>query len=222
MRDRQRIACALFGAALTLLLGACVPTPPRDALPVPAASAGLEEQSSQMAEGMLGDGRRGFVITEEGQLSGSLQKRFDRAVALLSQGQSAAAVSELEPVVAEAPQLSAPYINLGMAYQQLKRNEDAERVLLKGLEIAPGHPVGSQVYGLLLRRAGRFDEARQLYLSALQVYPDYLPVRRNLAVLCDLYLNDKACALEHFEYYFSLQPKDEQVGLWVNELRLRR
>ena len=52
-------------------------------------------------------------------------------------------------------------------------------------------------------------------------FPDYLPARRNLGILCDLYLNDPACALKQFEIYSEAMPGDAQVKIWIAELRMR-
>jgi tetratricopeptide (TPR) repeat protein len=97
----------------------------------------------------------------------------------------------------------------------------AEQHFKTALGLVPNHPAASNEYGLLLRKSGRFEEARDIYEKALASFPDYLPVHRNLGILCDLYLNDPECALKQFEIYSEGMPADAQVKIWIAELRMR-
>ena len=56
---------------------------------------------------------------------------------------------------------------------------------------------------------------------ALASFPDYLPIHKNLGILCDLYLNDPECALKQFEIYSERMPADAQVKIWIAEVRTR-
>lgn len=169
----------------------------------------------------LGEGRRGFVISETDDLNAALRADFQQAVVLLENNQAEQAIELLERVVADKPALTASYINLAKAYRQTGAKEKAEESLKKALELIPGHPLASHEYGLLLRAGGRFAEARAVYETALALFPDYLPIRKNLGILCDLYMNDAACALEQFQLYHQLRPDDEEVKLWISEIKLR-
>jgi Tfp pilus assembly protein PilF len=167
------------------------------------------------------DGREGFNISEHVDMTAVLRTAFAQAVALLEAGNYAEAIPILEQVIASSPEVTAPYIDIAMAYRHTGKNEQAEKHLKTALKLVPAHPVASNEYGLLLRRSGRFAEARTVYEKALAQFPEYLPVRRNLGILCDLYLNDQACALEQYRIYSEAKPEDEEVKLWLAGLSLR-
>jgi Tfp pilus assembly protein PilF len=169
----------------------------------------------------LEDGRKGFIITEVSQMDESSRKDFERAVAIMKDQEYEKAVDILEKIIEKSPGVTAPYIDIAIAYQHIDKPERAEENLKAALQLVPDHPVASNEYGLLCRKAGRFDDARTIYEKAIARFPDYYPVHRNLGILCDLYLNDPVCALEHYEIYSEAKPKDKQVKLWIADLRAR-
>jgi tetratricopeptide (TPR) repeat protein len=169
----------------------------------------------------LEDGRDGFVIAEVPRMDEAARRDFEAAVVLLNEGEYGRAVDLLEKVIEQSPGVTAPYINIAIAYQHIGKQAQAEEHLRTALRLVPEHPVACNEYGLLCRKAGRFDEARAVYEKALSIFPDYYPIRRNLGILCDLYLNDLPCALEHYEIYSEAMPEDKQVRLWISDLRSR-
>jgi Tfp pilus assembly protein PilF len=169
----------------------------------------------------LKDGRQGFVIREKPGMDAASRGEFERAVAMMNDGKNDAAIELLTRVIDRSPGVTAPYINIAMAYLRTGKLELAGQHFKTALALVPGHPAASNEYGLLLRKAGRFKEAREIYEKAIDGFPDYLPARRNLGILCDLYLNDPACALKQFEVYNERMPADGKVKIWIDELRMR-
>jgi tetratricopeptide (TPR) repeat protein len=163
----------------------------------------------------------GFVIREVPNSPEDWQGDFAAAVACLDRQDYAGAIELLQQVIAHEPGVTAPYIDIALAYRELGKPEPAEENLKKALELFPAHPVVGNAYGLLLRRGGRFTEARTVYQQVLARFPDYAPAHRNLGILCDLYLNDLECALGHYELYSAANSGDEQVNLWLADLRQR-
>ena len=94
-------------------------------------------------------------------------------------------------------------------------------LILTRHDLNPDHPFVHNELGIVQRKTGRFAEAKRSYEAALAVYPGYHHARRNLGVLCDLYLADPECALANYEAYMTTVPADDQVAMWIADLRMR-
>jgi Flp pilus assembly protein TadD len=163
----------------------------------------------------------GFTITEEARAGGSVRTDYESALTLLEQGRHEDGIALLEEVAAGAPQFSAPRIDLGIAYHRSGDLEAAEHNLRLALELNENHPIAHNELGIVYRKTGRFADARRSYEAALAIYPGYHFARRNLAVLCDLYLADPDCALANYEAYMATVPGDEEASMWIADLRMR-
>lgn len=166
-------------------------------------------------------GWEGFMIIERAQLDDASRSEFDNAVVMFHEQAYVQAIDLLEKVIKQSPGVTAPHINLGMAYQQVENLEEAEIQFKIALELVPDHPVACNQYGMLLRKNGRFDEARKIYEQALVRFPDYYPLHRNLGILYEFYLNDLPAALGHYEIYSQAMQEDDKVKLWIADLRAR-
>lgn len=146
---------------------------------------------------------------------------FKNAIVLMQQKNYAQAVTVLKTVIEREQRLPAPYVNLAIAYNKLGDTKEAEANLISALKLEIGHPVANNELGLLYRKAGKFKAARTAYENAIKDHPDYMPAKRNLGVLCDLYMRDFECALQHFEEYLELAPDDKTVAIWVADVKRR-
>ncbi len=163
----------------------------------------------------------GFTVTEQLRISGQARTDYDLAMQYLMQGRIEEGIDQLRRVIEQVPDVTAPYIDLGIAYGRLGDNDAAEAALLEALELTPDHPIAHNELGIVYRRTGRFDAARASYERAIEIHPAFHYARRNLAVLCDLYLRDAACAIEHYQAYLEAVIDDDEVEIWVADLRAR-
>jgi tetratricopeptide (TPR) repeat protein len=160
-------------------------------------------------------------ISENYGVDPEIRNQFNQAVALLNEGKYSEAIRLLKAVCGRTSKFSAPYINLGIAYARTDEFAKAEENFKKALKISRQHPVAQNELGLVYRKTGRYVDARKVYEELLSLYPDFLPARRNLGVLCDIYIQDLRCALEQYEGYLKGKPDDEKVKIWVADVKSR-
>jgi outer membrane protein assembly factor BamD (BamD/ComL family) len=115
-----------------------------------------------------------------------------------------------------------------LAQMQPGRYARAERdagLDVLGLDVGDGDPFGAALnnqLGIAYRKAGRFADARVAYERAIAADPALADAECNLGILLDLYLDDPAAALPHYERHQALAAEaDPKVAAWVVELRAR-
>jgi len=213
MLSKQILRTAILTGVLAAIVG-CSTAPTR-----------VAEQAKPVAENMPArieiQEAVGFTIVEDAIIEGDVRLDYDRAHELLTQGRIEDGIALLHSVAEAAPKLSAPHIDLGIAYQQQGDLKAAEAQLQQALAINPLHPVALNELGIVYRKTARFPEARQSYQAALDVYPGFHYARRNLAVLCDLYLADLDCAVENYEAYMATVDSDDEAAMWLKSARFR-
>ena len=161
-------------------------------------------------------------MTEAGRVAGDVREDFERAASLMATGQAAASIPILVSVTERAPELAAPYIDLGLAYEQTGKLDEAAAALEKAVANDAKQPLAYHELGLVYRKQGRVALARETYEKGVAVYPSFDLTRRNLGILCEIYLGDLPCALRNYEAYRQAAPEDKDATLWVDDLSNRR
>jgi len=147
---------------------------------------------------------------------------FRQAVADLQAGHYEAAARSLEPLSAPPRAYPGALLNLAIAYRHLDRLDDAEAMLLQVAALRPAWAAVQNELGIVHRRRGRFQAAREAYEKALALDDAYADAHLNLGVLCDLYLRDLACALTQYKRYQALTPEqNQQVKIWIADVTRR-
>jgi Flp pilus assembly protein TadD len=210
MQTRNRVVRVVYRAVasstIALLIGCSTPAPER---PVQTRQASVLATAS------------GFTVAENVRVDEDTRRQYVAALRLLEQKDYSQGIALLLDVTQRAPQVSAPYIDLGIAYGRTGDLDKGIASLERAVELNPSHPVAYNELGMLYRKKGDFAKARASYEKALQQSPQFHYARLNLAILCDLYLADAACALDNYTAYQQTVPDDKNAAMWIADLRAR-
>ena len=208
----------LLISTATLVLGcASAPSPPSAGVAQAPDSVTLPAKPARFAA----RDELGLTITESVRISSEARAEYAAALQLLEQGELRQGIAALQGVVERAPGLTAPHINLGVAHAQSGDMQRAEESLKHALLLTPDHPVALNELGIVYRKTGRFAAARQSYEQALGVLNSFHYAQRNLAVLCDVFLEDLGCALQNYQAYQQAFPDDGEVAIWIAHVENR-
>ena len=221
-----RVAGAVVPAIVALLLAGCGSAPPTK--PTEAASAPVVAAAGK--GGATAPGAKAGTAGAPGVAPGAVpnvpvtargKADFDRAVGFMRSGNNTEAELEFKQVALQFPQLSAPYVNLGILYRKAGRLEQSEDALKTAVERNDGSAVAWTELGATQRLRGEFPNAAASYEKAIADDPNFAPAYRNLGVVSDLYLGDPERALTAFEHYKELTGEEKPVSGWIAELRAR-
>ncbi len=154
----------------------------------------LEEQAFPFEEKAIGIHERNARLAAQGVYDEWVQKSY-------------AALAQLKPA----------------RYARTEIAEDAPALAAGQVALpAEADPAVQNQLGVQSRMAGRFAEAQAAYERALALDPNFADAERNLAILQDLYLDNPAAALPHYErYQLITQGADKEVSAWLVELKTR-
>src|SRR5258708_19207662 len=136
-------------------------------------------------------------------------------------GNATEAELEFKQMTLSYPNLSAPFVNLGILYRKNGHLDQSEAALKSAVERNGASAVAWTELGATQRLRGEFPNAAASYEKAISADPNFAPAYRNLGVVSDLYLGDPERALTAFERYKELTGEEKPVSGWIAELRAR-
>ncbi len=203
MTVRRAAAGLVVAVALAGFWGASAAGSPRTAAPTPQPVTG------------------GFQLTENGRIPAEARTDYNNAMRVLEANQYEQGIALLLKVIERAPNAAAAYVDLGIAYEKAGDLDHALLSLKRAIELNSRQLVAYNELGIVYRKKGDFAAARDSYERALGVFPGFHYARLNLAILCDLYLADLACARDNYAAYQQLVPDDRPVARWIADLNTR-
>lgn len=108
---------------------------------------------------------------------------MNRLAADLIDGDPAGAEKLLREALTKDLYCGPAHNNLGVLYLKEQKLYEAANEFEWAKKLMPGHPDPRVNLALVLERAGKIDDAKANYESALKEYPEYLPAIQGLASL---------------------------------------
>jgi Flp pilus assembly protein TadD len=217
----KRLPRLLMPLVASMAFMACSTTPAPKEKAVLEHKVKLKQDTVRPARVDIQQDAAGLTIVEDVRVSTDVHAQYENAVRLLEAQQHEQGIAALVRAAEAAPNVTAIHIDLGIAYARSGELDRAEESLKKALQLNPRHPIAHNELGMVYRRQGKFADARASYEKALEPFPTFHFAQRNLAILCDIYLADLGCALEHYQAYQQAVPTDEQAAKWIADVNAR-
>jgi Flp pilus assembly protein TadD len=156
------------------------------------------------------------------QINPEIRQSYAQVAKLVANNNFAQALGILDEVKLQYPQLSGPDYQKARIFLQQQKLEQASQAIDLSLMNNQSNYYALNLKGVILREQGKFNEAKQAYLKAIEIYPPYPNSHLNLGVLADIYLRDSALALIKYQQYQSLtKGADNKVKNWIIEIERR-
>lgn len=163
-----------------------------------------------------------MVVKQDYKVSASIEQQFAYGIEAMSAEDYVQAIEIFNKVAQKEPRASGPWVNIAIAYRKLDQIDKADEAIETAVKLNPKNPYALNQAGIIKREKGAFEEAQNMYKSALAEYPNYSNAHLNLAILCDLYLQRIVCAKSHYQAYQEIEKNDDkQVIAWMSDLSRR-
>ena len=123
-------------------------------------------------------------------------------------------------ISARQPNIAGSWANLALISIKKSDLTQAEFYAKTALAKNANMPQALNLSGYLAQKKGEINKAKSYYLSAISHKSDYALAHYNVALLFDIYLQDIAKAIEHYQFYLAYsKKKDENTENWLEGLK---
>ncbi len=145
---------------------------------------------------------------------------YKSAIIALNQNELEKAEALFTAMSERQPNIAGSWANLALINIKNKNLEQASFYAKTALEKNPNMAQALNLSGYLAQKSGNINQAESLYLQAIANKADYALAHYNLALLYDVYLQDIAKAVEHYQLYLAnIKQKDEATENWLQGLQ---
>ncbi len=222
----MRFAKGLAPLMAGLMLVGCSSAPEKAPAPEPtlAESAAPEFDNPALPAGPII--RNPYLESPSPKVSAEVANAFARAQRQMQNQQWSGARQTLQQLVVQAPELSGPWLNLGIVWVQLNEPGQARAAFERALAANPLNVDAYNHLGALERREGNFTQAQNNYEQALKVWPHSVAAHKNLGILLDIYTGDWPQALVHYQAAQIITEQtqgepDATLNGWIIDLQRR-
>lgn len=158
--------------------------------------------------------------TSKAALDEKFRDDYDSALRDMSAKQYQRASSGLNRVMANNPGYLEGWCNLALAYLRSGDIPQAKQAADKAAQLQQRSAPLENLLGLISVEDGAYKTAEQHYIKAITLDPSFANAHYNLALLNDIFFQDIAKAVQHYERYLSLiRNADPDTEAWVVELK---
>jgi len=131
---------------------------------------------------------------------------YNLGLAYMKKGDHHRAVSAFQEALGINPVYIDACYQLGVAYRNTGRSEDAIKVLSKAISLDPNRPGFYNDLGGMYFVSKKYHLAKEAYLSALKIKPDYSEALYNLALVNDA-VGEARDAIVFYELFIEATPE---------------
>lgn len=147
------------------------------------------------------------------------EERFAEALTLMKQRKMAEAEAAFIVLAQEFPEATGPHTNLGIIFAKTNRDDAAIRAFTRAASADGSNASAFNWIGILNRKIGNYERARQSFEKAIEIKPDYAPALINLGLLLEESMNQPEAAIEAYRRYRNAAGEDDlRVLPWIAEL----
>ena len=129
------------------------------------------------------------------------------------------AIPRLEKLSQQAPALEHIFTNLGIAFFNQEKYEQAQTAFERAISQNKDDAIAYNHLGILARIRGEFEKSRLHYERAINIDSEYAAAHLNLGILFDIYIQDNKRALTHYQRYQTLTNNENKtVAGWIVDI----